>query len=188
MPETINLHNQLVSYTIRRSKRAKRLRLAVYCDGNFVVTLPKGIKKSSAEKYIINKSQWIIDKIELFKNISTNKAFNLTTDDYQKHKDVALKLITSRTKHFNKRYSFKYKKITIRNQKTRWGSCSKKKNLNFNFKIAFLPEKLRDYIIVHELCHLKEFNHSQKFWNLVAKTIPRYLEINKETRMFSLKI
>ncbi|MBU1088492.1 M48 family metallopeptidase [Patescibacteria group bacterium] len=188
MSEKINLHNRLVSYTTRRSKRAKRLRLAVYCDGNFIVTLPKGIKKSSAQNYIVNKSQWILNKLDFFKKISTSKAFKLTPDDYLKHKDKALRLVTKRIKHFNKQYGFRYKKITIRNQKTRWSSCSKKKNLNFNFKIAFLPEKLRDYIIVHELCHLRELNHSQKFWNLVAKVIPEYLEINKEVKIFSLKI
>ncbi len=79
-----------------------------------------------------------------------------------------------RIKYFNKKYGFHYNKINVKNQKTRWGSCSKKRNLNFNYKILFLPEKARDYIIVHELCHLRELNHSRNFWGLVAKIFPEW--------------
>lgn len=188
MNRQINLHNRVVSYSVRRSKRAKRLRLAVYCDGNFIVTLPKGINESSAEKYIIKKSQWVLNKMDFFKNVSMSKTLKLTPDDYLKHKDKALELATNRVEHFNKKYGYKYNAISIRNQKTRWGSCSKKKNLNFNFKIAFLPEELRDYIIVHELCHLKEMNHSKNFWSLVIKAIPKHREIRNKLNINSLLI
>ena len=88
---------------------------------------------------------------------------------------------------FNKIYKFKYNKINIKNQKTRWGSCSVKGNLNFNYKIALLPEKLAEYIVVHELCHLGEFNHSYKFWKLVEKTIPDYLEIKEDLKKSGLR-
>ena len=144
MNRKIKLHNRVVSYSVRRSKRAKRLRLAVYCDGNFVVTLPKGINESSAEKYIIQKSQWILTKLDFFNTASFSQTLKLTPDDYLKHKDKALELAVNRVEHFNKIYGYKYNDISIRNQKTRWGSCSKKKNLNFNFKIAYLPDDLRD--------------------------------------------
>lgn len=92
------------------------------------------------------------------------------------NKEVALALVTSRLAHFNTFYNFKYNKVTIRNQFSRWGSCSRKGNLNFNFRIALLPPELADYIIVHELCHLGEFNHSRKFWELVEKTVPGWRE------------
>ena len=85
-----------------------------------------------------------------------------------------------RVDHFNTTYKFKFNRINIKNQKTRWGSCSNKGNLNFNYKIVLLPERLADYIIVHELCHLKELNHSKKFWNLVAKAMPDYPQIRDE--------
>lgn len=105
-----------------------------------------------------------------------------TSQNYLKYKETARQIVTSRLEYFNVFYGFKYNRIAIRNQKTRWGSCSRKGNLNFNYKIALLPEKARDYIIVHELCHLKEFNHSRNFWNLVAKTVPDYLEIRRNLR------
>ncbi|PIP23438.1 MAG: hypothetical protein COX90_01110 [Candidatus Nealsonbacteria bacterium CG_4_10_14_0_2_um_filter_38_17] len=70
----------------------------------------------------------------------------------------------------------------MKNQKTRWGSCFKKGNPNFNYKIALLSQRLADYIVVHELCHLGELNHSQKSWNLVAKAVPDYPEIRDELK------
>jgi predicted metal-dependent hydrolase len=64
-------------------------------------------------------------------------------------------------------------------QRSRWGSCSRKGNLNFNYKLIQLPQELADYIVVHELCHLKQFNHSHAFWNLIAETIPNHIELRK---------
>lgn len=102
--------------------------------------------------------------------------------DYLKYKQQAMALAQERVEFFNKFYGFKVNKVSIKNQKTRWGSCSKKGNLNFNYKIALLTKRLVDYVIAHELCHLKEFNHSQKFWSLVAQTIPDYLETRRELK------
>lgn len=96
------------------------------------------------------------------------------------HKADALEIAKQRISHFNGFYQCTIKKVSIKNQLTRWGSCSKKGNLNFNYRITLLPMHLLDYVIVHELCHLKEFNHSKHFWNLVAKTLPDYKKIKKE--------
>jgi len=169
-----------ISYKIKKSKRAKRVRLAVYCDGSVVVTSPMGVDKSIIEKFVRDKWQWIKNKLEFFENTDEKLIRTFSKEDYLKYKGDALKLVERKIKKFNKIYNLKYNKIFIKNQKTRWGSCSKKRNLNFNYKILFLDEELQDYIIVHELCHLKEFNHSEKFWNLVAKALPEYLEIRNK--------
>lgn len=105
--------------------------------------------------------------------------------NYLKYKTEAGILAKKRLEYFNTIYHFKYNRVTIRNQKTRWGSCSKKGNLNFNYKIALLPPKTADYIIVHELCHIGEFNHSRNFWNLVAETMPDYKELRNSLRKIS---
>jgi predicted metal-dependent hydrolase len=94
--------------------------------------------------------------------------------DLEKYKNQALSLVTERLNYFNQFYNFTYGTIRIRNQKTRWGSCSKRGNLSFNYKIALLSPELADYIIVHELCHIGQFNHSQNFWNLVGRVLPNY--------------
>lgn len=101
---------------------------------------------------------------------------------YLKEKQNAFNLAKERLEYFNKFYNYKWNRIIIRNQKTRWGSCSKKGNLNFNYKIALLSSEMADYIIVHELCHLKEFNHSRNFWELVEKTIPNYKKIKQKLK------
>ncbi|MEK9157265.1 MAG: M48 family metallopeptidase, partial [Patescibacteria group bacterium] len=93
-------------------------------------------------------------------------------------------IAAERLQHFNQQYGFTIGKVAIKNQTTRWGSCSKKGNLNFNYKVAILPPELQDYLVVHELCHLGEFNHSKAFWQLVAKTIPNHVELRKRLRSF----
>ncbi len=98
---------------------------------------------------------------------------------FKKYKTTAHALIFERLLFFNNHYKFTFNKVRVKNTKTMWGSCSEKANLNFNYKVALLPKELSDYIIVHELCHLKEFNHSQRFWDLVAETIPNYELLRK---------
>ena len=121
-------------------------------------------------------------KIDFF-NLKQNIAvFRGTKRGYIKNKDISLQLVKNRVEYFNQFYKFHYNKISIKNQKTRWGSCSKKGNLNFNYKIIFLPKELQDYLIVHELCHLKEFNHSKKFWDLVKLKIPNLNQVSKMLR------
>ena len=162
------------------------MRLAVYCDGSIIVTSPFGIQQSIVEKFISDKKQWVWDKIQFFKSVNSKAIRTFSHKDYVENKDTAFALVNDRVIFYNKIYSFSFNKIFIKNQKTRWGSCSCKKNINLNYKIVFLAQKHQDYIIVHELCHLKEFNHSRKFWALVEKALPNYLEIKKELRNHEL--
>jgi hypothetical protein len=104
-----------------------------------------------------------------------------------KKREQARIFVENRISYFNKFYNFEINRIAIKNTSTRWGSCSSKKNLNFNYKIIFLKSEIADYLIVHELCHLGQFNHSKKFWALVAKTIPDYVRINRELKQIPIK-
>ncbi len=109
-----------------------------------------------------------------------------STLQYTTHKERARELVHARLIHWNQFYSLEYKRIAIRNQRSRWGSCSTKQNLNFNYRIVFLPLELVDYIVVHELCHLVEFNHSPAFWNQMAKVMPDYHERKLQLQTISL--
>ena len=182
MEKRITLKNKEISYTIRKSKRARKIRLTVYCDGAIVVTTPFDLKESIAEKFVREKFQWLISKLSSFKQFEGKTIVRYSHEDYLKYKEKAYNLVESRIKYFSKIYKFKYNKINIKNQKTRWGSCSEKGNLNFNYKIALLPPLISDYLIVHELSHLKELNHSQRFWKLVEETIPNYRSIRGELK------
>ncbi len=105
---------------------------------------------------------------------------------YAQYKEQARELAHARLEYFNQFYGFTYNRVAIRAQRTRWGSCSKKGNLNFNYRIALLPPALVDYLIVHELCHLKEMNHSSRFWKLVEHTLPDYKARRKALKAISL--
>lgn len=182
MEKEITIDGVNIEYILKISKKAKKIRLSVYRDGDFIVTIPKRVSEKQAEYFIIKKSNWILDKIHYFENCPPAIKTRCCKEEYDLYKDKALALVNNRVEHFNKIYGYKFNKICIKNQKTRWGSCSRKGNLNFNYKIALLPEILADYIIVHEICHLGEFNHSQSFWNLIIRTTPNYKEIRKELK------
>ena len=183
MKRQLKLENKIINYTLNTSKRARRVRLVVYCDGSFVVIKPARLSENVVEKFILKKADWVLSKLEYFKKFEFKaKTFKNNRKEYLASKAEALEFIKKRLDYFNEIYNFKFNKVSIKNQKTRWGSCSRKKNLNFNYKVLFLPSRVADYIIIHELCHLKELNHSQKFWNLVARAQPDYKNIKKELR------
>ena len=174
------------SYTIRRSKRAKRMRITVYTDERIVVTIPWRVKREQANELIFKKKQWVLKQVERFRNGKEKASRALFYKDYILNKEKARAFVKERVSFYNQIYRFPYNRIFIKNQRTVWGSCSSRKNLNFNFRILFLPKHLQDYLIVHEICHLKEQNHSKNFWSLVAKTIPDYSKLRKELRRHEL--
>jgi predicted metal-dependent hydrolase len=123
-----------------------------------------------------------LHKVEYFKNRPKKILPGASHADFAKNKKAAYVFAKEKLAHYNQFFGFKYNKIAIKAQKTRWGSCSRRGNLNFNYRIALLPERLADYIIVHELCHLKEMNHSKRFWNLVARAFPDYQKLRHELK------
>lgn len=178
----IKIKNIKIEYKIRKSKRARRLRIAVYCDTSIVVTMPSDFSENKVKRFISDKANWIISKLFFFKRLENSPMADNSKKNYLKLKNTAFEFANKRVEHYNNIYNFRFNKINIKNLRTKWGSCSIKRNLNFNYKIVLMPEKIANYIIVHELCHLKEFNHSVKFWNLVAKLMPDYLEIKEELK------
>jgi len=164
---------------IKKSRRAKNICLRVCADATAVLTIPFWVSREAGLSFLRSKQDWLADKIR-DKREEMKKRPQRTRDDYLENKSAAERLVWGRLEHFNSFYNFSYNRISIRDQKTRWGSCSRKRNLNFSYRIIFLPQELADYLIVHELCHLGEMNHSPRFWKLVEKTIPNYKTIRKE--------
>lgn len=155
------------------------LRLTVHADGRVVVTMPRGMSPAYAMRFAQARSQWIADKVAYFQRKPKPLLLSANKRDYRQYKDAALDLARQRLAFFNVIYRLAFHSVTIGNQKTRWGSCSKKGNVSFSYRIALLPPRYADYIVVHELCHLKEMNHSQKFWDLVSLAVPNYRDIRK---------
>jgi len=177
-----------VKYNVRESARAKDVSITVEIDGSVVVVKPIGMSWSVVEEFIGKKKNWIFKSVKHFQKLKEKYGeikkpiHRYSRKDYLKHKEASRALIHERVKYFNQNYDFPIKRIAIKNQRKCWGSCSKKGNLNFNYRLLFLPEHTRDYIIVHELCHLKELNHSKRFWALVERVIPEHKKIRKELK------
>lgn len=177
--------NQEIPYTLRKNKRSRCVRLIIHSDKTVTVTAPSRVSELFIDRFVAEKSDWIISKISSLPPVRSKKD---SRKEYLENKEKARSLIKERISVLNKAYGFAFNNISIRDQKTCWGSCSKKGNLNFNYKLVFLPERMRDYVIVHELCHLLELNHSRRFWELVSKTFPDYMEIRRGLRRKGMEL
>lgn len=176
MKKQITLAGRTIEYTLNVSRRTRRIRVSAYPGGEIKVSVPNGLLLGTLEDFLRKKAKWILSKQDYLKQFPAYvKGGNAA--EFKQYKTQALELAKARLEHFNQHYGFTYHKVTIKNHKSLWGSCSKRGNLNFNYKIALLKPEACDYIIVHELCHLKEFNHSSRFWALVGETIPNYKQI-----------
>jgi predicted metal-dependent hydrolase len=119
--------------------------------------------------------RWRLKRIRVRRKRRTS-----VTVHYLQHKELARALVHKKLREWNRVYGFSYKRVAIRNTTRSWGSCTSLKNLNFSYKILFLPPHLQDYIIVHELCHLQELNHGPNFWHLVGEQVPNYVACKAE--------
>lgn len=158
------------------------MRLTIYPDASVVLTVPWWTPKFLYKKFVESKESWLLNKLKIKNYELRKKVKPRTREDYLKNKEEARVFVLERLVELNKFYSFCYNRVSIRDQKTRWGSCSKKGNLNFNYKLLFLDKGLADYIIVHEICHLKEMNHSGGFWRLVERAVPNHGVLRKKLR------
>ena len=225
MEKETTLGGHAISYRVRRSPRAKYVRLEVSPQTGLTVVIPGSYHIATLPGLLKRKTRWILSKLAKFGNVSlpffskdiehgdslpylgrnlrlviqrnggkadairvegkrilvsvnpTGARLNLAIEGWYRRE--AEKLIKKKVDELCSNIGVRFHRLTIRGAKTRWGSCSPKGNLNFNWKLLMVPEPVIDYVIVHELAHLKEMNHSKRFWNLVARHCPRWREHRK---------
>ena len=155
--------------------RSARRTIAVEIrNDRVIVRAPLRMSKTEIERFVASKADWINKHLEAAKQRQSIFVQPFTAAEIQQLADAALHDIPQRVRKYAAIIGVTVGRITIRNQKTRWGSCSSKGNLNFNCLLMLCPEEVRDYVVVHELCHRKELNHSSRFWNEVARVMPDY--------------
>ena len=166
-----------IDYYLIRSDR-RTCQIQVKSDGSIIVRAPRKMKDKDIDAFVLEKSEWIEraqrkvkETLEIAESCGA-----LSDEEINELADKALDRIPPRVAHFAALMGVEYGRITVRNQKTRWGSCSGKGNLNFNCLLMLAPDGVVDYVIIHELCHLKEMNHSARFWAEVEKVMPDYKE------------
>lgn len=168
--------------TVIRSNR-KTVAIQVNSDLSVTVRAPRSASEKDIEEILKKKEAWISKHIEKIKEakerFEAEPTEKLTREKVIALAEEALKVIPERVEYFAKVIGVTYGKITIRNQKTRWGSCSSKGSLNFNCLLMLAPPEVLDYVVVHELCHRKQMNHSKAFWLEVEKVLPNYKEVRK---------
>ena len=160
----------MLNYRIKKSSKAKRVSIRIDQNRQVTLTMPSRFPEYLAKQFIVQKQAWIEEKlVTIPDNI-------YTPEHYKQHKEKARKIISARVQDWAQIMGLSYNRLSIRHTNTRWGSCSSKRNLNFSYKLIFLAPELMDYVIIHELAHLVEMNHSKRFWNIVATYCPDYSE------------
>lgn len=159
-----------VQYSIIRSDR-KTIAIQIQPDGEIIVRAPKGMRMEEIRQFVESKASWIDKHLS---NRTDQNQQKFTDRELKALREKARALVTDRVQYYAPLIGVTYNQIAIRAQHTRWGSCSSKGNLNFNCLLALVPIEVLDYVVVHELCHRKELNHSDRFWNEVANILPDY--------------
>lgn len=183
MADTIHTTEGIL-HTRRSSARAKRPGLTVYPDSRVVIVIPRGMTEKSVACFIRRYAVWIRKQLKELKKYRDHTFLPSGRRDYLKYKERARMFVHNCLRRHTHVYGLKYNRVSIKNLRRNWGSCSAKQNLNFNYKLIHLPEPLAEYIVVHELCHLAEFNHSKRFWKLVARTVPDHTTRRKALRKY----
>ena len=168
-----------IEYTIIRSKR--RTIAIQITENGIVVRAPKRVSDREIALFVEKHKDWIskhLDRLakqqEEYANVE-----KLTYDELRALAKEAVNYIPERVKYYAPLIGVTYGRITIRSQKTRWGSCSSKGNISFNALLMLAPEEVRDYVVIHELAHIRQMNHSKDFWNIVSYFDPSFREHRK---------
>lgn len=174
----ISLDKEEIEVEIIRSKR-RSMAIQIRTDGSVVVRVPMHASDRAIKRFVSAHARWIADnrgqmferRKKLADNLYDIPAWeSLSAAD----KKIAKQKIMEHVDYYARRMEIDYGSISMRNQKSRWGSCSSKGNLNFNYRLAYLPEELLDYVVVHELAHRRHMDHSAAFWEEVETYYPAY--------------
>jgi predicted metal-dependent hydrolase len=224
-----SINGQTITYTVKRSLRARHVRLDVRAQTGLTVVVPHSYNIAQLPGLLESRERWISSSLARYANFQSSYAEeglgNGNTIPYlgrdlklvrrENHSEVdsvtlegntlavshglfkngilevalehwyraeAARLINGKVDRLSSQMGTHCKRVVIRGQKTRWGSCSHKKNLSFNWKLVMAPEPVIDYVVVHELAHLKEMNHSKRFWELVTQHCDKWREYRKWLR------
>jgi predicted metal-dependent hydrolase len=169
------------SVLFEKSRRAKRLNITIRPFRGVRVAVPRNVSFAEAESFVHAKADWIKRHLAKMQEAELQqKKFSENSKPIDR--TAAKQKLINRLDELAEKHGFKYNRVFIKNQKSRWGSCSAKNNINLNMKLVHLPDELMDYVIMHELAHLKVKNHSKKFWSELDKLVGNAKERDRELR------
>ena len=169
-------YNNSMNNTIIKKSKRKTIQIEINENLDIIVRAPNRMSRSAIQRFINEHSDWIDKHMELMsKKLSEGENVRkLSLIEFNELVNSARIVIPARVRYYAELIGVDYGRVTVRNQKTRWGSCSTKGNLNFNVALMRAPIEVLDYVVVHELCHRIEMNHSGRFWSEVERVMPDY--------------
>lgn len=174
-----------MEYQWVRSNR-KTTAIQINEKGDIIVRSPYSVSRRKVEQMLREKQDWIEKHQKAIKE-RENSRREMTEQERREGIERAKQILPARIQYYAKIMGVTYGRITLREQKTRWGSCSSKGNLNFNWKLALMPDEILDYVVVHELAHRVHMNHSPEFWGLVQRYMPDYRECKRKLRDIGIR-
>ena len=180
MKKNINIEN-IGPVLFQKSKRAKKINISIKSNKTVRVAVPLYLTYQYAEEIVYSKIEWIQNNLE-----KISKKINLQRNNVPMNKEDSKKLLIDRTNYLAKQNNFPINRVFIKNQKTRWGSCSSKNNINLNIQLCRLPDELIDYVIFHELVHSYIKNHSVVFWNMLIEYVPNARQLDEKLKEFMI--
>jgi predicted metal-dependent hydrolase len=159
-----------------RHRRARRYLLRVEADGRVRVTIPRGGSRREADAFVLRHADWVARQRARL----TPSAFGL--DERRALRERARTELTARLGAIAAEQGMSVAGVSIRNQRTRWGSCGRDGHISLNWRLVLMPPEVRDYVLIHELMHLRRLDHSPAFWRLVAAACPGYREARQWLR------
>lgn len=166
------------------SRRARQAWLRVHAEGRVTLTVPTGMHEGRVTAFVLAKADWLRQALARAWRFRNDTFLPRDRRAYVRDKESARVLVHAHLDAYGAKYGHRWKKVFIKDLRRNWGSCSERNNLNFNYKLLHLPPHLAAYVVFHELCHLDAFDHSPRFWALVAREFPTYRALRKELRAF----
>ena len=176
MPKEETVKIEGLSVLLVRSSR-KTLAVQIRADGTVIARAPLRMPMDRILCFLSEKASWIrmqLGRMQEREKMRQQARIHLDAAQEKELRERAESVLAQRTAYFARQIGVTYGRITVRDQKTRWGSCSQTGNLNFNFRLILAPLEVLDYVVVHELCHRRQMNHSTQFWQEVAQVLPDY--------------
>ncbi len=174
LPKTLEIEDVSLPIILERSRR-KTLAIQITKDIKLQIKAPIYTSEREIYRFLQQKQFWIYKRAKSEMTNAENKV-ERSEEEMNRLREQARVVLTQKSSDYAKRLGVSFQKIRIGNQRTRWGSCSSKGTISYNWRLILMPEPIMDYVVVHELCHLLEMNHSKQFWGLVAGIIPNYAE------------
>lgn len=172
MQDYLEIEELKIPIELRRAKR-KTLAVTVTQEGGLLIKAPVRMPEREIECFLEQRRYWIYKQTKHMLAANVDKVYR-SDAEIKRLREQARMVLTEKTDYYKSILGVDYKRLRIGDQKTRWGSCSGKGTISYNWRLVLMPEKIIDYVVVHELCHLLEMNHSNNFWNHVSDIIPDY--------------